>query len=67
MENEQCPICNSKKSNLFTRVYDNEYKTDTKIYNIIKCTNCDILYISPIPLDLSKIYPDNYYSYSKYI
>jgi 2-polyprenyl-3-methyl-5-hydroxy-6-metoxy-1,4-benzoquinol methylase len=40
-------------------------RADTKIYNIIKCTNCDILYISPIPLDLSKIYPDNYYSYSK--
>ena len=57
-----CPSCQSNDNEPFACGIDFEYKTSKQEYSILKCNNCDVLYLSPRPdiTELEKIYPPEY-------
>ena len=60
-----CPICQENTNNHYASAKDVEYFTTTDKFDFYTCSNCDVLFIHPIPLDLlSVIYPANYYSFT---
>lgn len=61
----QCPICNAVTTNKYATATDVEYFTTTKWFDFFECSNCDILFIHPMPVtELNSIYPPNYYSFT---
>jgi len=59
-----CPVCKSQDPQLWSKSRDWEYSSTEEIYDFLHCTNCDTIYIDPMPVDqLEVIYPHNYYSF----
>jgi 2-polyprenyl-3-methyl-5-hydroxy-6-metoxy-1,4-benzoquinol methylase len=62
----ECPLCNSKQTNLHARAKDIEYFTSEREFDFRACPSCDILFIDPMLSDrLGEIYPSNYYSFKE--
>lgn len=60
-----CNSCGSNNVEIFSQAQDHEYFTTDKIYEYSRCLNCDLIFLKDPPFsELSKIYPDYYYSYS---
>jgi 2-polyprenyl-3-methyl-5-hydroxy-6-metoxy-1,4-benzoquinol methylase len=62
----QCNSCGSTESRFITHGVEHEYdNTTSDIFNVVQCTNCDLIYLNPRPdvSELKTIYPDNYYAY----
>jgi len=55
-----CPLCNNK-SKLFFRTKDLNRKISRDIFHYYRCPSCKLIFLSPIPSDLGKYYPNNYY------
>jgi 2-polyprenyl-3-methyl-5-hydroxy-6-metoxy-1,4-benzoquinol methylase len=68
MKNKQakCPLCASSCVDFYAQSEDEEYCTELGTFEFYKCGKCDILFISPMPVEqLDKIYPKNYYSFTQ--
>jgi len=62
---EQCPICKSKKQNIFLKSRD--YSVSKKDFTIVKCIDCMFLFTNPRPeeRDMGDYYiSDNYISHT---
>jgi 2-polyprenyl-3-methyl-5-hydroxy-6-metoxy-1,4-benzoquinol methylase len=58
-----CPIC-KRTGTVYAQATDIEYFSTTDVFDFCLCSNCDLLYIHPVPSDrLNEIYPANYYSF----
>ncbi|MCK4518741.1 MAG: class I SAM-dependent methyltransferase [Candidatus Omnitrophica bacterium] len=65
MDKISCNICNS---NRYTKLYDIKNNDTKETFNLVKCSNCRLVYINPQPSheELSKYYfRDEYYSYGE--
>lgn len=55
-----CPICSSI-SNLHFVTKDFNRKVSNRDFYYYKCSNCEYIFLNPIPNDLDTFYPDNYH------
>lgn len=60
-----CRICNNAKGNKTYQVKEMMFGIREK-FQYFQCSKCHCLQISDIPQDMSKFYPENYYSFGKY-
>lgn len=60
----RCRICDNDKNNTAVRAVEKLYGTGEE-FDYFRCGNCGCIQIREIPGDLSKYYPDDYYSKSK--
>ena len=58
--NKVCQQCGGNAS-LFIKSYDFYKKISKKQFLYYKCDNCKYIRLDPIPTDLAKYYPDQYY------
>jgi len=56
-----CPRCNSL-SPLKFRARDVNRRISNKTFNYYRCSECDLIYVWPIPADLSEYYTNEYYT-----
>jgi 2-polyprenyl-3-methyl-5-hydroxy-6-metoxy-1,4-benzoquinol methylase len=62
-----CNNCGSSSARLLTTGREHEYDNTTDdTFNVVKCTDCGLVYLNPRPdvSELSTIYPPNYYAYT---
>jgi SAM-dependent methyltransferase len=60
-----CLACGGDRAAFWTRAHDVEYRTSEAEYTFLRCEDCGVLFIDPVPMDrLREIYPSNYYSYA---
>lgn len=57
-----CPLC-KKESPLFFRNIDRNRRISQEIFDYYRCPDCTLIYLSPIPNDLERYYPNSYYSF----
>ena len=64
-EKVRCPNCTCIENDKIAEGHDFEYDTCTNRFSLLKCKNCDGVYLNPRPAlsELSIIYPDNYNAY----
>lgn len=63
-----CLCCNSFDILFWAKATDIEYFSTGEQFTYYQCQDCSCLFIHPLPNDqLNKIYPSNYYSFSKKI
>ncbi len=55
-----CPLC-KQDSRLYFRTRDVNRKITREIFNYYRCSSCSLIFLSPIPGDLGKYYPNSYY------
>ena len=59
-----CPVCTRPCVARYATARDIEYFTSPDDFTFYRCTDCDVLFLDPMPLDrLAEIYPKNYYSF----
>ena len=59
--NANCLVCR-KESSLYFHSRDYNRKITPETFDYFQCKSCGLIFLSPIPNDLGKYYPDNYYS-----
>jgi ubiquinone/menaquinone biosynthesis C-methylase UbiE len=60
-----CPVCKQSNISTWSVAKDYEYFSVEDEFTYYKCTDCESIFIHPVPADLlAKIYPPNYYSFS---
>ena len=63
--NIKCTNCSSNKYQPYAKARDIEYFTSDNEYQYYLCNDCEVLFISPQPLnELHQIYPASYYSFN---
>jgi len=55
-----CPQC-QQDARRFFRTKDFNRKITRDIFHYYRCLSCKLIFLSPIPQDLGKYYPNNYY------
>jgi len=55
-----CPQC-KQETRLYFRTKDFNRKITQDIFHYYRCSSCKLIFLSPIPQDLGKYYPNNYY------
>lgn len=56
-----CPLCNIQAHHYF-RSADHNRKITDEHFDYYRCPSCKLVFLSPIPNDLSKYYPTEYYA-----
>ncbi len=56
-----CPIC-KKETDRYFRAKDYNRKITSEKFNYYRCNSCGLIFLSPLPHDLGKYYPNDYYS-----
>jgi hypothetical protein len=56
-----CPQC-KHDTRLYFRTKDFNRKITQDIFQYYRCPSCSLIFLSPIPDNLGKYYPNNYYS-----
>jgi len=64
--NISCRICNNEKDNSFYTVREMQFGTRDE-FNYCECSNCGCLQLVNPPGDISKYYPQNYFSFHKQV
>ncbi|HEY9785449.1 MAG TPA: methyltransferase domain-containing protein [Candidatus Obscuribacterales bacterium] len=62
-----CNHCGSSERELITTGVEHEYNNTTDdVFNVVRCTQCGLVYLNPRPdvSELPTIYPPNYYAYN---
>lgn len=59
--NADCPQCR-RESPLHFRVGDLNRRITDEIFDYYRCPGCGVIFLSPLPADLGKYYPGDYYS-----
>jgi 2-polyprenyl-3-methyl-5-hydroxy-6-metoxy-1,4-benzoquinol methylase len=57
----RCPFC-KKESQLFFQARDYNRRITKEEFNYYRCTSCGLIYLFPVPTDLGKYYPNEYYA-----
>jgi SAM-dependent methyltransferase len=62
----RCGLCGSATARSEALGYDFEYATAANVFEFVRCSDCDHVYLNPRPSegDLGVIYPENYYAYA---
>ena len=60
----KCKICANQNGNKVFKVKEMMFGFDD-IFDYFECSKCGCLQITEIPLDMSKYYPSNYYSFNE--
>lgn len=55
-----CPIC-KKEASLYFRVKDYNRRITSETFDYYRCSSCRYIFLAPIPTNLSKYYPSDYY------
>lgn len=58
-EKVNCNLCGNNDYDLLFENYDRLHKKPG-IFNIVKCKNCELVYLNPRPRNTGKYYPDDY-------
>ena len=59
-----CPVCASNEALHHADASDEEYFTSPDVFHYLRCSECGVVFIDPMPTDrLTEIYPPNYYSF----
>lgn len=59
-----CPVCQSANITLWSKAKDYEYFSTPDEFSYYSCSDCQTIFIDPVPIDLLNIiYPSNYYSF----
>ncbi|MFH1997250.1 MAG: class I SAM-dependent methyltransferase [Patescibacteria group bacterium] len=60
-----CNFCGSNKYKILFTNTDRLHKTDNQFFNIVKCSNCGLVYLNPQPsaMELVRYYPKQYGPY----
>lgn len=62
-----CPVCKMANIGLWAKAIDYEYFSVSQQFSYYQCSDCDTIFIYPIPVELlNQIYPPNYYSFVKH-
>jgi SAM-dependent methyltransferase len=61
IENSSCKVCLVGDASTVIPVED---VITNETFNYRQCSGCEVVYIDKVPVDLSKYYPTNYYSFS---
>lgn len=63
----ECIVCSSNMDVLYEQMNDKLHPNISGKYNLIKCRNCNIIYIDPQPngYELQKHYPPEYHVYNR--
>lgn len=56
----ECPFC-ARKSPVYFRTRDLNRRISEELFDYYRCPGCGLIFLSPIPTDLGKYYPANYY------
>ncbi len=56
-----CPLC-KQDSRFHFRTSDLNRKITREIFHYFRCSSCGLIFLSPIPNELGKYYPNDYYS-----
>ncbi|RMD58163.1 class I SAM-dependent methyltransferase [Candidatus Woesearchaeota archaeon] len=62
IEIKQCNLCGREKFKEVVRGKDRMYLLEGT-FKLVKCTNCNLHFVNPRPKDMSKYYPNDYYSF----
>lgn len=60
---DKCKICNNINNNKYYKVKELQFGINEE-FNYMECLNCGCLQLIDIPEDMSKYYPNNYYSFN---
>lgn len=60
----KCKICGNQNGNKVFKVKEMMFGFDD-VFDYFECSKCGCLQITEIPLDMSKYYPSNYYSFNE--
>ncbi len=55
-----CNLCGSDGYRLLFKAKDINYKTTDEEFDIVKCTECGLVFVNPRPDDLAPYYPSDY-------
>jgi 2-polyprenyl-3-methyl-5-hydroxy-6-metoxy-1,4-benzoquinol methylase len=55
-----CPLC-SQSSGVCFRSKDFNRKLSKEVFNYFRCPECRLIFLSPVPANLAKYYPETYY------
>lgn len=55
-----CPVC-QRESPLHFRVKDRNRQLTEEFFDYYRCPRCKLIFMSPVPEDLSRYYPDDYH------
>lgn len=66
LEEVCCPGCASSKHKPLTRSRDFDYFTTDIFFQIVRCSECHLIYVNPRPSlkEIEKIYPEKYSAYN---
>ncbi|HMJ54434.1 MAG TPA: class I SAM-dependent methyltransferase [Polyangiaceae bacterium] len=65
MPGPRCLCCHGANTTFWAKVRDVEYRTSDEEFTFLRCEDCGVLFIDPVPADrLREIYPPTYYSYA---
>jgi 2-polyprenyl-3-methyl-5-hydroxy-6-metoxy-1,4-benzoquinol methylase len=56
-----CPFCR-RQSAIYFRARDYNRRLSTEFFNYFRCPACGLIFLDPIPADLGKFYPSDYYA-----
>lgn len=62
-----CNLCSSQKTEMLYTAHDRLYKTTSKTFSIVRCTQCGLVYMNPRPeiTELGAFYPNEYKPHKK--
>lgn len=68
MEEVGCNLCGSSESEVILRGKDRLHRVDDMTYEIIRCTECGLVYTNPRPRfgEMGRYYPDEYHEHARY-
>jgi len=56
-----CPLCKQDSCSYF-RTRDLNREITREIFHYFRCSSCGLIFLSPIPSDINKYYPSDYYA-----
>lgn len=63
MEYTKCNLCHGDDYKLLFKNYDRLHE-NPGVFNIVKCKNCELVYLNPRPKNIKKYYPTEYEPYN---
>jgi len=69
MRNVKCALCDSDNNALLLSSIDKRYHSTTTIYQLVRCRNCGLIYLNPMPQkdEIAQFYPGNMFSGESFV
>jgi len=64
LEKVSCLICGNYNEKVYYTVKDHRYEVDDRVYKVVKCENCGLVYLNPRPdrSSMNHYYPSKYFN-----